>query len=87
MEIYAVYREAAQPHEQPLFITVSYEVARRKAKTYPGKTRIVSRTLHMGYGVQLVQISGQLKCITYNGQNAWLPDKVFIVEEQREGGQ
>ena len=87
MEIYAVYREVAKPHEDPLFITTSFDVARRRAKTYPSPTKIVKRTLHIGYGVQLTHISGQLKCITYHGQNAWIPDSVFIVEEQREEGQ
>lgn len=81
MDIYAVYRKVAKPKEQPLFITSSFDMARRRAKTYPAPTKIVMRTINMGYGEQGARISGQLKMITYRGQNSWLPEEAYKIEE------
>lgn len=80
MEVYAVYREVAAPMEQPLFITSSFDMARRKAKTYQAKTKIVSRVVNMGYGVEQVSISGQLKQYQYKGQNLWSRDTIYRIK-------
>ena len=82
MEVYAVYREVAAPLEQPLFITSSFDMARRKAKTYPNKTKIVSRVVNMGYGVEQVSISGQLKQYQYRGQNLWTTDTIYRINNK-----
>lgn len=82
MEVYAVYREVAAPLEQPIFITSSFDMARRKAKTYPNKTKIVSRVVNMGYGVEQVSISGQLKQYQYRGQNLWTTDTIYRIKHK-----
>lgn len=81
MDLFAVYRQVAKQKEQPLFITSSFDMARRRAKTYPAPTKIVMRTVNMGYGEQSVRISGQLKMLKINGQNAWIPEDAYKIEE------
>ena len=56
-------------------------MARRRAKTYPVPTKIVMRTLNMGYGEQGARISGQLKMLKINGQNAWIPEDAYKIKE------
>ena len=79
MDIYAVYRQVAKTKEPPLFITSSFDMARRRAKTYPAPTKIVMRTVNMGYGEQGAKISGQLKMLKINGQNAWIPEDSYKI--------
>lgn len=81
MDLFAVYRKVAKPKEQPLFVTSSFDMARRRAKTYPAPTKIVMRTVTMGYGEEGAKISGQLKMITYHGQNSWLPETAYKIHE------
>lgn len=81
MDLFAVYRQVAKQKEQPLFITSSFDMARRRAKTYPAPTKIVMRTVNMGYGEQGAKISGQLRMITYHGQNTWIPEDAYKIPE------
>lgn len=81
MDLYAVYRQVAKTKEPPLFITSSFDMARRRAKTYPAPTKIVMRTVNMGYGEQSAVISGQLRMITYHGQNTWIPEEAYKIEK------
>lgn len=84
MQIYAVYREGAKPHEKPIVLTTSYEVARRRAKEYPTLTKIVGRVIADGYGDHRCRIFGQLRCYQYRGQNAWVGEPPYIAPDQSE---